>query len=375
MGKLVFVWDNFGPLHADRCNAVARRFEGKQQVIGLEIAGRSKVYEWVPENGTHFRKITLENGRSLEEIPFAQRFGKILGSCLSMGRDSQYFLCHYQDPAIFMIASALRLLGRPVYTMGCSKFDDYERKILRELMKVIMYLPYKGALASGIRSRDYMRFLGLSRQRIQSSYNSVSLERIRSLSDSPIAPAGVPFQERHFTIVARLVPKKNLSRALEAMKIYAEQVRNPRHIHIFGTGPLEEELRRQVHRDGIADLVHFRGFLQTEEISRAYGSSLALLLPSTEEQFGNVIIEAQAMGLPVIVSENCGARDLLVRSGVNGFVIEPTNPAGMAFFMVMLSEDEACWRKMSLATQEFVEQADSSRFAEAVEALISPLGR
>jgi len=95
-------------------------------------------------------------------------------------------------------------------------------------------------------------------------------------------------------------------------------------------------------------------------------------LPSIEEQFGNVIPEAQAMGLPVILSDNCGGRDLLVRSGVNGFVIEPDNARGMAFFMGLLSEDEGLWRKMCLESQLFAERADSARFAEAVEALITP---
>src|SRR5258708_767138 len=102
MGKLVFVWDNFGPLHADRCNAVAKKFEGREQVIGLELAGRSRVYDWLPENGTHFRKVTLVTGCTLEEIPFAQRFGKTLNACLTMGRGSRYFMGHYQDPAIFL---------------------------------------------------------------------------------------------------------------------------------------------------------------------------------------------------------------------------------------------------------------------------------
>lgn len=375
MGKLVFVWDNFGPLHADRCNAVAQKFDGREQVIGLELAGRSRVYDWLPENGTHFRKVTLVSGCTLEEIPFAQRFGKTLNACLSMGRGSRYFLCHYQDPAIFLVAIALRLLGRRVYTMGCSKFDDYPRRLPRELVKSIMYFPYNGAISSGVRSRDYMRFMGFSPDNIASPYNTVSLDRIRNLSGAPPAPEGNSFRDRHFTIVARMVAKKNLSMALKAMKIYSEQVPNPRHLHIFGTGPLEAELRHQARESGIADLVHFRGFLQTEEVSRAYGNSLALLLPSIEEQFGNVVPEAQAMGLPAILSDNCGSRDVLVRSGVNGFIVESDNPAGTAFFMRLLSEDEGLWRKMSLASQEFVERADTARFAEAVEALISPARR
>lgn len=375
MGKLVFIWDNFGPLHADRCNAVAQKFAGREQVIGLELAGRSGVYDWLPENGSHFRKVTLVTGCTLEEIPFAQRFGKTLSACLSMGRGSRYFLCHYQDPAIFLVTCALRLLGRPVFAMGCSKFDDYPRKLRREFIKSILYAPYKGVISSGNRSCDYMRFMGFEQDEIRSAYNTVSLERIRTLAGIPPAPQGTPFRDRHFTIVARMVAKKNISMILKAMKIHAEQVPNPRSLHIFGTGPLEAELRHQAREAGIAQLVHFRGFLQTQDISRAYGNSLALLLPSIEEQFGNVVPEAQAMGLPVILSDNCGSRDLLVRSGVNGFVVEADNPTGTAFFMRLLSEDEDLWRNMCLASQQFVEAADSARFAEAVEALVFPAGR
>ena len=169
MGKLVFIWDNFGPLHADRCNAVAMKFEGKHQVIGLELAGQSKLYGWLPEAGTHFRKITLVSGRSLEDIPFLGRFGKTLNACVRVGHDSRYFLCHYQDPAMLLLALALRGLGRSVYTMGCSKFDDYPRKLTRELVKSFMYLPYSGAIASGVRSCDYLRFMGLPPEKIHSA--------------------------------------------------------------------------------------------------------------------------------------------------------------------------------------------------------------
>jgi glycosyltransferase involved in cell wall biosynthesis len=374
MGKLVFVWDNFGPLHADRCDAVAKMFEGRREVVGLEIASRSKVYEWAPESGTRFKKVTLVTGRSMDEIPFHERFSGLLRACLSAGRHAQFFMCHYNDSAVFAVSSILKLLGRRVYTLGCSKFDDYERNVRRELFKGILYFPYSGGIASGKRSRDYMRFIGLPASRVKSPYNAVSLDRIRKLSGAPPAPDGMPFRDRHFTVVARLVPKKNLSMVLKAMAIYANQVNNPRALHIFGTGPLEAELREQARADEIAEIVHFRGFLQTAEISKAYGQSLTLLLPSIEEQFGNVVPEAMGMGLPVILSDNCGARDLLVRSGVNGFVIEPDNPTGMAFFMRLLSEDENLWRRMCTAAQQFAEHADDQRFAEAVEALVSESG-
>jgi len=74
--------------------------------------------------------------------------------------------------------------------------------------------------------------------------------------------------------------------------------------------------------------------------------------------------------VPVILSDNCGARDELIRTGVNGFVVEPDNPKGFAFFMRLLSQDEQLWADMCRASSLFVGKADAVRFAESVERLV-----
>ena len=371
MRKLVFFWDNFGPLHNDRCEAVARKFSGICQVVGLELGGKSNVYGWEQTNIQKFIKHTLVQGKSIDQIGWMTKFTKTLRACLSMGRDTHCFMCHFDDSAVLAVSTILRLLGRRVYVMGCSKFDDMERNRLKEVAKSVFYAPYNGAVGSGTRSRDYMRFMGVRASHVKTPYNAVSLRRIRDLAGAPPAPGGMSFCDRHFTIVARLVPKKNISMGLKAMALYARSTVNPRLLHIYGNGPLESELRQEARNEDIEHLVRFHGFLQSDQICKAYGSSLALLLPSIEEQFGNVVPESLAMGLPIILSDRCGARDSLVRNGVNGFVIESDNPDGTAFFMRLLSEDEQLWRRMCLASQNFSEQADSERFAEAVESLIS----
>jgi glycosyltransferase involved in cell wall biosynthesis len=98
-----------------------------------------------------------------------------------------------------------------------------------------------------------------------------------------------------------------------------------------------------------------------------------LLLLSTEEQFGLVIPEALSMGVPVIASNNCGACDELVRSGINGFVVEPDNPRGIAYFMDLLGSDSRLWGEMALAAAEKATLADSDRFAEACAKLTTPI--
>lgn len=372
--SIVFVWDNFGPTHADRCEAVARHYRGNREIIGIEISERSKTYAWVSEIRDSFKKITLFQNTDITPVRLQRRIFVILRTCLR-SQANIFFFCHYEHFATFVVASILRMLGKTVIVMNDSKFDDYQRSIWREFGKKIMHLPYWGGLAASRRSVDYMRFLGIRPNRIEINYDTLSIDRIRTLAAAPPAPSGFPFSERHFTIVARLVPKKNLSMALEAYSLYCGQVDKPRGLHICGAGPLEAELRRLVEAKGLQQLVVFHGFVQSDQVSRTLARSMALLLPSVEEQFGLVVIEALAMGVPVILTDQCGARDALVRSGVNGFIVEPDNPKGFAFFLRLLHNDQSLWRDMCINAAILAEAGDVAEFARAVSSLVEKAER
>ena len=80
-------------------------------------------------------------------------------------------------------------------------------------------------------------------------------------------------------------------------------------------------------------------------------------------------------GIVEHVGQGAGETDAVPFIQHMGFVIEPDNPDGLAFFMKLLSVDEDMWRKMCVESQAFAERADSARFAEAVEALITPRKR
>ncbi|QGR74826.1 glycosyltransferase family 4 protein [Acinetobacter lwoffii] len=364
MTKVIFLWENFGPMHVDRCDAVA---QSNLNVIGLELYGRSDTYEWIPESGQSFKKVTLFNEGRPRSLTLVR---KLIAYRLKHGK-ANWFLCHYEWWEILFFAFFLRMLGDKVFTMNCSKFDDFPRNSLKEAFKRFYFLPYVGAIGSGIRSKDYFRFHGIPVNKIAVDYNTLSLERIRKMSGGMPAPQGVAFAERHFTIVARLVPKKNLHMALHAYALYKENSAQVRPLHICGSGPLEEELKALARTLGILDDVIFHGFIQTEEISKILAFTFALLLPSIEEQFGNVVIEAQAMGLPVLLSDVCGARDCLVRTGVNGFIFEPDNPQGLAWFMSSLERDEKLWTNMCIEASKFAERGDVSSFVQAVQHLVS----
>jgi L-malate glycosyltransferase len=367
---VIFLWSNFGPYHIDRLEAATRALSAEFRVIGIEVGGSSETYAWVcPADSPALEKITLFPALAEERVPAWRRFGALLRICRQL-RPAHAFLCHYERPEIFLIALLLRLAGVRLYSMVESKFDDKPRRIWREIGKAIFCLPYRGAFVGGRRSGEYLRFLGFRSDRIAFGYDTVSMARIRRLAGSPAAPDGRGYAERHFTIVARLVAKKNIAMALRAYARYCDSAGSgARALHICGAGELAPVLREEARTLGLTAVV-FRGFIQSPEIARVLASSLALILPSTQEQWGLVVNEALAMGVPILCSENVGARDLLVRTAMNGYAVEADNPEGLARLMQKLAGDEEEWRRLAAGSQALVPLADTEQFAGGVRRLM-----
>jgi glycosyltransferase involved in cell wall biosynthesis len=367
--KVVFLWENFGPMHIDRLNALAHATADEWQVVGVQWTGKSTTYEWVSPDAKNFSLVTLFPDTAPGSIGFVRKLWRTLSFCLKSKSDT-FFFSHYNDAAIIITSMILALLGKRVFCMLLSKFDDYDRKIRLEVFKSLILLPYAGFLTNRGRSEDYIHFLRGRNVPIAYGHNTLSVGEIRSLAGAPPAPGGLPHAARHFTAVSRLVPKKNLGVLVDAYALYKKAVVSPRPLHICGSGELEAELRAKIVAHSLEDFVILRGFQQRPEIAQELAQSLALILPSIEEQFGNVIIEAQAMGVPTLISYNCGALETLVRSGVNGFVVEPDNPAGLAFFMQWLQEDTDLWERLALGCAQFLPRADTPAFVEGVMKLL-----
>ncbi len=359
---LVFVWNNFGPMHADRIEAVAQRFPAAP-VHGIELFDRDVTYDWIGVDRPGFDKTTLF---AMDETPgLARRTLRLLRMAWRLRR-ARWFLCHYERPEVLATALVLRLFGAKVFTMGCSKFDDKDRSARGEWVKSLALAPYHGAIGTQERSTGYFRFLGLPR--VASPYNTLSVDRMRAQAADLPRPA---FADRPWTIVARLVDKKNLALALRAFALYRAGG-GRRALNLCGNGPLEQALRAQARDLGIADAVVFHGFVQTAEISRILSGSLALILPSSEEQFGNVVIEAQALDLPVLISDRCGAREMLVQDWVNGFSFPHDSAESLAGYMALLDGDEALCARLATGARASAPRGDVAAFAAAVATLVTP---
>src|ERR1700759_2992874 len=133
--SVVFVWENFGPYHGDRLEAVARELSAKYRIVGIEIGGSSVVYDWDKiQQVEGAERVTLFPAVSRNSVRTLTLAKAILRACFYF-RSQHIFLCNYNRRETLLVATILRLLGRRVYIMSDSKFDDKPRILWRELLK------------------------------------------------------------------------------------------------------------------------------------------------------------------------------------------------------------------------------------------------
>lgn len=105
----------------------------------------------------------------------------------------------------------------------------------------------------------------------------------------------------------------------------------------------------QAREAGVADRLHFHG--PEPEVSLAYRAADLFLYPSTYDTFGMVVSEAMATALPVVIGQDIGAAEI-IRTGVNGFPIDPADPMGLASVLRQLDEQRDLARRIGREARE-----------------------
>jgi glycosyltransferase involved in cell wall biosynthesis len=178
---------------------------------------------------------------------------------------------------------------------------------------------------------------------------------------------GLP--EHYFLSCARFVEKKNLSTLVQAYAGYRDRAEAGRWpLVLVGDGPLRERLEEQVRTLGLTEHVHFPGFQQYEDLPAYYGRADAFILPSRYEQWGLVVNEAMAAGLPVLVSENCGCAPDLVAEGENGWTFAPDDPENLAQLMHRISGADVDRTAMGRASRNRIRAWSPDTFAQNMTA-------
>ncbi len=171
--------------------------------------------------------------------------------------------------------------------------------------------------------------------------------------------------------VARQYPRKNTADLLEALPRLAEAVPDVL-LRVVGDGPCLGSLRRRARRLGLEARVEFTGALPRERVRQAYLAADCFCLPSLQEGFGLVFLEAMAAGLPVVAAR-AGAVPEVVRDGREGVLVAPGEPAALADALRAVLTDPARARRMAAAGRARAREYDWTSAAQAFLRAVAPL--
>lgn len=367
---IAVVFHRFGPYHDARLAAAA---QACGEVIGIELSAETGDYAWQKVDASEsYPRVTLFNeGKSRVANPseVKSRVDRCLDDCAPKG----VAIPGWSDIGAFAALAWCLKRKVPAVVMSESTPHDAPRVWWKEFVKRRIVGLYSTALVGGRLHAAYLMKLGMDAERIFTGYDVVDNEHFRSGAEAArqegaAARARLNLPERYFLASARFIEKKNLPALLHA---YADYVRRAGshawHLVLLGDGPLRDTLNSQVARLNIREQVHMPGFKQYAELPAYYGLAQAFVHASTTEQWGLVVNEAVASGLPVIVSNRCGCVPELVRPGTNGLTFEPFDVAELSQALQkvagMSDADRESW---GMASLRVAAEHGAERFGEGL---------
>lgn len=177
----------------------------------------------------------------------------------------------------------------------------------------------------------------------------------------------------YFIAVGRQIPAKNFYGVIKA---YADYIKicgkkNAYDLIMIGDGSEHSLIENCILENNLENKVRLLPFMQQHELIPFYQNAKAICIASKSETWGLVINEAMAAGCPVFASIQCGATEVLVKEGINGYSFDcediNTLSKKMALFTKLSDEQQLAMRN---ASKEIISHWDLSRFSNGVMSAI-----
>jgi len=236
----------------------------------------------------------------------------------------------------------------------------YERKLgrLQQIARKVLVPRASGFIAKSKPAADRFEELG-AKGRIFLAPHTTNL--------APLLAVGATRDwsdraELRLLCVGRLIPRKgvqHLIRALAGMR----PVRQPVSLTIVGSGPQQDELEalaRSLEVRGI----RFAGFVDQDKLPIHYAAADVFVLPTLDDPFGMVLLEAAASGLALVASKHAGATLDLVQDGESGLVFDPQDEQALSELIARLADSPALVRQLALAAYNVARSRTPDRTAE-----------
>jgi glycosyltransferase involved in cell wall biosynthesis len=246
--------------------------------------------------------------------------------------------CHSRRGADFLGGQAASMTGTPAILTR--RVDHSEPAV----MAALRYRRFARIIAISENIASVLRAAGVSDDRLVVIRSAVETGQLARVQNRAILEKefGIGEKEMAIAIVAQLIPRKGHRFLFEALSRIAGHPADLRLV-VFGSGVLEDELKRLVSALGLQDIVQFAGY--RSDLDDLLVNFDMLVHPALREGLGVAMLKAAAAGLPVIAFDVAGAREA-VQNEVTGLLVPSSDSAMLADAIARLSGDATLRRKL-----------------------------
>ncbi|HXH25695.1 MAG TPA: glycosyltransferase [Vicinamibacterales bacterium] len=257
-------------------------------------------------------------------------------------------IIHLFLPEAYIIGGLIGVgLRCPRMVMSRRSLNVYQRKypFLRKLelwlhRRMTLVLGNSEAVLADLRAE------GVPPSKLRLVRNAVDLDRFGNIPTRAESRErlGIAPDAYVMTMVANLIPYKGHADLLHALALAKDDLPPDWYLLCVGRDAgIESHLRRLAGELGLVERVRWLG--EQKEVGTAFCAANVGILCSHEEGSPNSVIEGMALGLPMIVTDVGGTRELCV-SGRNALIVPPRDPHRLASALVELAQDPALRRTL-----------------------------
>jgi len=196
-------------------------------------------------------------------------------------------------------------------------------------------------------------------ERIHVIHNTIDLHQTRLPTAEPVDAKRTAGVHRLIT-VANFDPVKGHGVLIEALRLLPKDLRWE--CVLIGDGPRRNNIARCVSTLGLSGRVRFLGF--RNDVSAWIRSSDCFVFPSRWDGLGMAVLEAMALGVPVVASATGGIPEI-IQQGITGLLVPPEDPSALSLGIRRVLNDEMLTGQLAAAAKADVEKHDVTNMSQA----------
>lgn len=243
-------------------------------------------------------------------------------------------------------------------------FSERNINFVQKFLRKFVIKNADSYIASSTKSKEAQIAYGALAEKSHVSFLTVDVEKYLQ------KPKGVG--KGKILCVGRLENLKGIDLLFNALK----RVKKEYQLYLAGDGDEMENLKILAQNLGIGEKVHFLGMLNRPELLEHYADSDIFVLPTRQDCFALVILEAMCSGLPIVCSKYAEGACDMIEEGKNGFIIDPYDENTFSRCIENLLNNHELCKNMQTQSDDIIEKFRFSNVAKGyLEAIEEALKR